>query len=106
MRVVLPEARQHSRVDFAVEIVHDEGAEDRDLMFVRQPIELIFEVHARRHFALAPRRRSPSRPTNGPSGSARPARFRDDIPGQSQEHRGLRHGVAHELRQQLSASTT
>src|ERR1043166_3439557 len=46
VRVIRPEPGQHMRVHFAVEVVHQERAEDRDVVLFGELIEQVLEVHA------------------------------------------------------------
>src|SRR5579863_1207926 len=54
MRVILPQPRQHTRVNLSVKIVYEEGAEDRDFLFVRELIEKILQRHASHGIAALP----------------------------------------------------
>ena len=46
MRVIRPEPGQHARMNFTVKVVHQERAEQRDVLLSAELIEQIFEVHA------------------------------------------------------------
>ena len=101
VRMVLSEPRQHAGVHLAVEVIHHERAEDGDLVLVGELVELILKVHAGSHVSSLPEHVHHLAPPANLRVAPAAARLRDDIRGQAKEHRRIRHGVTHELRQKL-----
>ena len=54
VRVIRPEPRQHVGMNVAVEVVHQERAEKRHVLFPAELIEQVFEVHAGGDIATFP----------------------------------------------------
>src|SRR5437868_6118814 len=96
MRVIRPEPGQHVRMHFAVEVVHEERAEDRDVMLSCELIEQIFEVHAGGDVPALPKDIDHLSPPTDFLVAASSPRLSDHVRGETEEYRRIRHGVAHE----------
>jgi hypothetical protein len=101
MRVVLPEPGKHPRVHIAGEVVHEEGAEDRQVMLVGELVEQIFEAHACGHVTPLPQNVHHLSPPPHLGGRSIGPRFRDDIRGQAEENWSVGHTLPHEVRKEL-----
>ena len=100
------------RVNFAVEVIHHERAEYRNILLTRHPIEQILEIHAGSDIPSFPKDIDHLSPPPHLGVAPRCAGSPDDLSGKAEEHWGIRQRLAHEARQsfvriddsQLSAS--
>src|SRR5215207_8722243 len=101
MRVIRSEPGQHVRMNFAVEVVHQERAEDRDVMLLGELIEQVFEVHAGGDVPALPQDIDHFSPPSHFWVAPSSARLSDDVRGEAEEYRRIRHGVPHEAGQEF-----
>src|SRR5205807_5309540 len=76
--------------------VHEERAEDRDVMLSCELIEQIFEVHAGGDVPALPKDIDHLSPPTDFLVAASSPRLSDHVRGETEEYRRIRHGVAHE----------
>jgi hypothetical protein len=85
--VIGPEPGQHARMNFAVKVVHEERAEDRDVVLMSQLIEQVFEVHAGGDVPSLPQDVDHLSPPAHFGVTPASARFSDDVSGEPEEQR-------------------
>src|SRR4051794_13709910 len=85
----------------AVEIVHHEGTENSDLVFMSEVVELILEIHTSCDVPALPQDVDHLAPPTNLRVTPTAACLRDHIRREAEEYGCIRHGVAHELRKQL-----
>src|SRR5438874_10081827 len=96
MRVIRPEPGQHVCMHFAVEVVHEERAEDRDVMLSCELIEQVFKVHAGGDVPALPEDIDHLPPPTDSFVAASSSRLSDHVRGETEEYRRIRHVVPHE----------
>ena len=99
VRMILPEPRQKTGLHLVIEVVHDERAEDGDLVMMGEAVELILEAHAGRHVSLLPEHVDHLSPPAHFRIPTFPPRFGDNVRRQTEEYRRIGHGVFHEAGQ-------
>src|SRR5262249_58655420 len=92
-------------MNVAVEVVHQERAEDRNITLLAKLIEQVLEVHAGGDVAALPQDIDHFSPHTyllvAPCGACLP----EDVPEGAVEYRRIPHGVPHEGRQEVVGNT-
>src|SRR5262249_37037114 len=101
VRMIRPEPGQHAYLNFAVEVVHQERAEDRDIMLFGELIEQVLEGHAGGDVATLPQHIDHFSPPTYLSVTPTSARLSDHVRCEAEEYRRIRHGVPYEAGQQF-----
>lgn len=101
VRMILPEPRQHTGVNLSVKVVHEEGAEDRDFLFVRQLIEQVLKSHAGGGVAAFPQNIDHLAPPANPRILVPAPGARHYFASKPQENGRIWHLLTHEARQEL-----
>ena len=83
----------------ALEVIHQERAEDRDVVHLRDFVKQILEPHAGGDVASFPQDVDHLPPPPHLGKFAGRARFADHVLGDTEEQRCVRHRLAHEARQ-------
>src|SRR5580704_4317566 len=79
MRVILAEPWQHASVYVSVKVIHQERAEDGDIVLVRELVEQILEIHAGGYVASLPKNIHHLAPPAHLRVTPIPASFRDYV---------------------------
>ena len=85
----------------AIEIIHYERTENRDVVLVGELVKLIFKVHARSDVSSLPKKIHHLAPPTNFWVAAPSTRPCNDIVSPTQEYWRVRHAVAHKLREKL-----
>jgi hypothetical protein len=88
-------------MNVAVEVVHQERTEDREVMLLGELIEEVLEVHAGGDVPALPQDVDHLSPPTHSWVASSSARLSDDVPGEAEEERRIRHGIPHEAGQEL-----
>src|SRR5215217_4718135 len=98
--MILAKAGQHARLHLAVEIIHEEGTEDGNVVLVSQLLKQILKVHTGGHVSPFPQDIHHFTPPTNLLIAATTACLRDDVSGQPEEYRRVRECLTYKLRQQ------
>src|SRR2546425_11847307 len=104
--VIRPEPGQHVGMNVAVEVVHQERAEDRNVNLFGKLIEQVLEVHAGGDVPALPQDIDHFSPHPHFGVAPSSARLSDDLLEDAWEYSRIRHAVPHEAGRSSSASTT
>src|SRR6266850_2423640 len=101
VRVIGPEPGQHVGMNVAVEVVHQERAEDRNVNLLGQLIEQVLQVHAGGDVPALPQDIDHFSPHAHFGVAPSSARLSDDVGEDAWEYRRIRHAVPHEAGQEF-----
>src|SRR6266704_1858644 len=101
VRVIRPEPGQHVGMNVAVEVVHQERAEDRNVNLFGKLIEQVLEVHAGGDVPALPQDIDHFYPHPHFFVAPSSARLSDDVGEDAWEYSRIRHAVPHEAGQEF-----
>src|SRR6266850_1151935 len=101
VRVIRPEPGQHVGMNVAVEVVHQERAEDRNVNLLGKLIEQVLEVHAGGDVPALPQDIDHFSPHPHFGVAPSSARLSDDVGEDAWEYSRIRHAVPHEAGQEF-----
>src|SRR5215204_5485275 len=88
-------------MNFAIEVVHQERAEEREVLLLAEMIEEVFQLHTRRDVPALPQDVDHLAPPTYRRVAPPSARLTDDVRGEPEEYGRIRHPVPQEMRQEL-----
>src|ERR1700730_1291921 len=92
-------------MNFAIEVVHEKRAENRDVMVVRELIEQILKVHAGSYIPALPKDVDHFAPPTDLRVMASSPRFCASVSRKAEKHSRIGHGVFQEARQKFVGVT-